>query len=115
MGYSSRLLGFSFGLLGFSSRVMDFSSGVLGFRSGLLGFSSGLLAVSSRILGFKAERQNDGPTKRRSNGTTREEGGALAPPFEHLVYICLGKGLAGQFAVLGIPGAPRGQGRKSLF
>ena len=31
---------------------------------------------------------------------SREMGGALAPPFEHLVYICPGKELALRFARL---------------
>ena len=46
---------------------------------------SGAVALNSAVL--KPECHNVGATERRSDGTSREMGGALAPPFEHLVYI----------------------------
>ena len=71
---------------------------VLGFRTADLGsielgsvcfalalLRSGAVAVNSAVL--KLECHNVGTTERPRDGTSREMGGALAPPFEHLVYI----------------------------
>ena len=45
-----------------------------------------------RRIGTSA-RRNVGTTEQLYDGTTREMGGALAPPFEHLVFIYIFKGL----------------------
>ena len=63
--------------------VSSFSSEVSGFSSGVSGFSSGVFGLTAGI----SRNQNFGNALRRSDGTSREMGGALAPPFEHLVYI----------------------------
>ena len=64
------------GVSGFSSEVSGFSFGVSGFSSVVFGLSAGI-----------SRNRNFGTALRRSDGTSREMGGALAPPFEHLVYI----------------------------
>ena len=57
-----------------------------------------------RRIGTSA-RRNVGTTEQLYDGTTREMGGALAPPFEHLVYICAGSGWRGVSAFCRLGGS----------
>ena len=79
-------------MLGFRSRVLDFSPAVLGWSaSQVFRFSFDLrrrFGLKRRNLGT-SELRHLATTERLSDGTSREMGGALAPPFEHLVYIYL--------------------------
>ena len=89
------------GVSGFSSEVSGFSSGVSGFSSGVFGLTAGI-----------SRNRNFDNALRRSDGTSREMGGALAPPFEHLVYICAASGFAADSGLLGsfICWVPRARG-----
>ena len=78
--------------LGLSSWTVALRSWAAALRkssaSALICYDAWAWASGLRRIGTSA-RRNVGATEQRCDGTTREMGGALAPPIEHLVYIYL--------------------------